>query len=98
VRLFCRPLTFLINAVLSCRERVTRQQYYLQLKDNLLNHNQFVSEDKCFVLAGYALQADLGNYTQVSQDSYFDPREYFPAWVSSSQFEVLVGLYGMLCR
>ena len=33
------------------------------------------------MFAAYALQADYGNCHNVTH-SYFDPREYFPAWVS----------------
>ena len=66
-----------------CRERVTRQQYYQQLRENLLNYSQLCSEEKCFLLAAYALQADQGNFHHTRhQGHYFDPREYFPAWVS----------------
>jgi len=65
------------------REKATRLQYYLQLRDNLLHYNQSVSEEKCFLLAGLALQADFGNYNQDQHvGAYFDPREFFPAWVS----------------
>ena len=64
------------------REKVTRHLYYLQLKDNVLNYHHGGLEEKCFQIAGYALQADYGNH-QSAQDieGYFDPREYFPAWV-----------------
>ena len=58
--------------------------YYQQLKDNLLNHSQLVSEDQCFVLAAHSLQADIGTYATACKDGTspaFDPREYFPAWV-----------------
>jgi hypothetical protein len=49
----------------------------------VLNYNHGSLEEKCFQIAGYALQADFGNYqSSVVQDNYFDPREYFPAWVS----------------
>jgi len=65
------------------REKVTRLQYYLQLRDNLLHFNQSVSEEKCFLLAGLALQADFGNFDHERHvGAYFDPREFFPAWVS----------------
>jgi len=65
------------------REKATRLQYYLQLRDNLLNYSQSVSEEKCFLLAGLALQADFGNFDQQRHiGAYFDPREFFPAWVS----------------
>ena len=66
-----------------CREKATRLQYYLQLRDNLLHYNQSVTEEKCFLLAGLALQADFGNFNQERHHgAYFDPREFFPAWVS----------------
>lgn len=68
----------------SCRDRTSRNLYYQQLKDNLLNHSQLVSEDQCFVLAAHSLQADIGSYATACKDGTgpaFDPREYFPAWV-----------------
>lgn len=64
------------------REPVTRLQYYLQLRDNLLHYGRISNEEKCFVLAAYALQADFGPYNaNVHVASYFDPCRYFPAWV-----------------
>lgn len=66
----------------SSREKVTRHLYYLQLKENLLHYNHVCSEGKCFQMVSYALQADFGNYSSEKHaESYFDPREYFPAWV-----------------
>lgn len=65
------------------REKVTRHLYYLQLKENLLHYNHVCSEGKCFQMVSYALQADLGNYSSEKHaEGYFDPREYFPAWVT----------------
>ena len=73
-----------------CREKTTRQLYYLQLRSNLLNYSQAVSEEKCFLLAAYALLTDYGKYDQDQhQGDYFDPREYFPAWVSSGLQDAL---------
>ena len=35
------------------------------------------------MLAGYALQAEYGNFNDDKhRGDYFDPREFFPAWVS----------------
>ena len=63
---------------------MTRQLYYQQLKDNLLQYAQEVSEEQCFQLAAYSLQADLGNYQHDKHTTnYFNPRDYFPAWVSA---------------
>ena len=66
------------------REKVTRHLYYLQLKENVLNYRHLCSEERCFQLAAFALQADFGNYYPEKHQpgNYFDPREYFPAWVS----------------
>ncbi|KAL4237397.1 FERM domain-containing protein 6 [Mactra antiquata] len=73
---------FYVDQVVLLREKVTRHLYYLQLKDNVLNYHHGCLEEKCFQIAGYALQADYGNYTEASEtDDYFDPREYFPAWM-----------------
>ena len=64
------------------RERLTRHLYYQQLRDNLLNYNQYLTEEQCFLLASYALQADHGNFSHdLHREKYFDPREYLPAWV-----------------
>ena len=78
----CRIFT--INVIALSREKVTRHLYYLQLKDNLLNYRHGCLEEKCFLVAAYALQADYGNYQSMAAGTgqYFDPREYFPAWVS----------------
>ncbi|XP_053395461.1 protein expanded-like [Mercenaria mercenaria] len=73
---------FYVDQVVLLREKVTRHLYYLQLKDNVFNYNHGCLEEKCFQIAGYALQADFGNYAAaVELDNYFDPREYFPAWM-----------------
>jgi hypothetical protein len=64
------------------REKVTRHQYYLQLKDNVLQYNHVYSEEKCFQQAAYALQADFGNFVLEKHNSgYFNPALYFPHWV-----------------
>lgn len=41
-------------------------------------------EERAFLLASYALQADYGNFNaKLHKDKYFEPRQYFPAWVSA---------------
>ena len=75
---------FYVDQVILLREKVTRHQYYLQLKDNVLQYNHLYSEEKCFQLAAYALQADCGNYlSDRHQGAYFNPHKYFPQWVST---------------
>ena len=76
------------------RERVTRHQYYLQLRDNLVTAAQVCGAERCFLLAAYALQADLGSYNAHKHArTYFEPREYFPAWVSCQLVVVVVVVY-----
>uniref|UniRef100_A0A0B7AQ35 FERM domain-containing protein n=1 Tax=Arion vulgaris TaxID=1028688 RepID=A0A0B7AQ35_9EUPU len=73
---------FYVDQVILLREKVTRHQYYLQLKDNVLEYNHVYSEEKCFQQAAYALQADFGNYVEEKHHSgYFHPSVYFPAWI-----------------
>lgn len=73
---------FYVDQFVLLREKVTRHLYYLQLKENLLHYNHVCSEGKCFQMVSYALQADLGNYSSEKHaEGYFDPREYFPAWM-----------------
>ncbi|KAH9492923.1 FERM domain-containing protein 6 [Bulinus truncatus] len=73
---------FYVDQVILLREKVTRHQYYLQLKENVLQYNHLYNEEKCFQLAGYALQADFGNYiAEKHGNGYFDPAVYFPLWM-----------------
>lgn len=73
---------FYVDQVILLREKVTRHQYYLQLKDNVLHYNHLYNEEKCFQLAAYALQADHGNYIEEKhKDGYFSPANYFPTWM-----------------
>ncbi|XP_061173033.1 protein expanded-like [Saccostrea echinata] len=73
---------FYVDQFVLLREKVTRHLYYLQLKENLLSYNHVCSEGKCFQMVSYALQADFGNYNSDKHgEGYFDPREYFPAWM-----------------
>ncbi|XP_033120981.1 FERM domain-containing protein 6-like [Anneissia japonica] len=64
------------------KDDATRHHYYLQLKQNILSAPVLFREEACFVLASYALQADLGNYSdELHKAHYFDPYKYFPEWV-----------------
>ncbi|KAK7104751.1 uncharacterized protein [Littorina saxatilis] len=73
---------FYVDQVVLLREKVTRHLYYLQLKENVLKYNHLYNEEKCFQIVGFALQADYGNYIADKHIAgYFDPRQYFPAWI-----------------
>ena len=66
------------------RDRVSRHHYYLQLRENVLVHRQTCSVDTCLLLAGWALQADVGDFADTGGAAYFQPVEYFPKWVSGA--------------
>jgi len=57
-----------------------RKYYFLQLKENFLRYGFNYPDDRCFLLASYALHSD----EVLGRD--FDPREYFPTWVSNSKY------------
>lgn len=66
------------------RDGLSRLHYYLQLRENVLSYNQSISEEATFLLAAYALQADLGDFCEDQHHGhYFDPNLYFPQWVSA---------------
>ncbi|XP_007899698.2 FERM domain-containing protein 6 [Callorhinchus milii] len=63
-------------------DKIARHFYYLQLKDQVLRSRCTSKEEVYFLLAAYALQADLGNYKEkVYAGKYFEPQKYFPEWV-----------------
>lgn len=67
-------------------ERKARRLYYSDLRERVLRSECRQQEEVYFQLAGYALQADLGDRTLCSEDvaPYFEPKEYFPPWVGVS--------------
>lgn len=84
--LFCFFNPFLVllknERLIICRDRVTRQHYYYQLRENVLRHGQPATEESFFRLAALALQAELGDYDpERHRAAYFDTQLYFPQWV-----------------
>ena len=72
---------------------MSRHHYYLQLRENVLVHRQSAcSQEGWLLLAGWALQADIGNYPDqrlsaaaaAAAAAYFQPADYFPKWVRES--------------
>ncbi|XP_042223225.1 FERM domain-containing protein 6-like, partial [Homarus americanus] len=73
---------FYLETHLLLRDGLSRLHYYLQLRENVLSYNQPISEEATFLLASYALQADLGDFCEDQhQGHYFDPNLYFPHWL-----------------
>ena len=49
----------------------------------LVHRQSACSQEGWLLLAGWALQADIGNYPERAGTGYFQPAEYFPKWVGS---------------
>ncbi|MPC55787.1 FERM domain-containing protein 6 [Portunus trituberculatus] len=73
---------FYVETHLLLRDGLSRLHYYLQLRENVLQYQQPLSDEAAFLLASHALQADLGDYSEDQHHGhYFDPALYFPSWV-----------------
>ncbi|MEJ1269385.1 FERM domain containing 6 [Cricetulus griseus] len=67
-------------------DRVARYYYYWHLKKQVLHSQCVLREEAYFLLAAFALQADLGNFKRNKhRGKYFEPEAYFPAWVVSKR-------------
>ncbi|XP_054456275.1 FERM domain-containing protein 6 isoform X2 [Anoplopoma fimbria] len=79
------------------RERKARHIYYSDLRERVLRSECRQKEEVYFQLAGYALQADLGDHPLPRQDMevtpYFEPKEYFPPWIVAKR-----GVSYLLCH
>lgn len=68
-------------------ERKARHLYYSDLRERVLRSECRQQEEVYFQLAGYAMQADLGDHP-VDNDTelkpYFEPKQYFPPWVGGA--------------
>ncbi|KAK1171122.1 FERM domain-containing protein 6-like [Acipenser oxyrinchus oxyrinchus] len=63
-------------------DKTARRHYYCQVKEQVLRSECSHKEEVYFLLAAYALQADLGNYkNNVHLGKYFEPQAYFPQWI-----------------
>lgn len=67
-----------VDCHLLINDKIARNHYYLQLKENVCNYCQSISEERSFLLAAFALQADLGNFhSDKHSGRYFEPAKYF---------------------
>ncbi|XP_055083343.1 FERM domain-containing protein 6 [Periophthalmus magnuspinnatus] len=78
-------------------ERKARHLYYSDLRERVLRSECRQQEEVYFQLAGYALQADLGDHPPPSKDletmRYFEPKNYFPPWIIAKR-----GVDYLLCH
>ncbi|XP_023267369.1 FERM domain-containing protein 6-like isoform X1 [Seriola lalandi dorsalis] len=87
---------YIENGRLLC-ERKSRHLYYSDVRERVLRSECRQQEEVYFQLAGYALQADLGDhppareYTEITP--YFEPKDYFPPWIVAKR-----GVDYLLCH
>ncbi|KAM9777769.1 FERM domain-containing protein 6 [Neosynchiropus ocellatus] len=63
-------------------DRAARYYYYWHLRKQVLLSQCIQREEAYFLLAAFALQADLGNFKRNKHfGKYFEPEAYFPSWV-----------------
>lgn len=79
---------YIENGRLFC-ERKSRHLYYSDLRERVLRSECRQQEEVYFQLAGYALQASLGDHhlprEGMEVTPYFEPKEYFPPWILSKR-------------
>lgn len=85
---------YIENGRLIC-ERKARYLYYSDLRERVLRSECRQQEEVYFQLAGYALQADLGDHPPPMEETtpYFEPKEYFPPWIVAKR-----GVNYLLCH
>ncbi|XP_067335566.1 FERM domain-containing protein 6 isoform X2 [Channa argus] len=67
-------------------DRAARYYYYWHLRKQVLLSQCIQREEAYFLLAAFALQADLGNFKRNKHfGKYFEPEAYFPPWVISKR-------------
>ncbi|XP_059971237.1 LOW QUALITY PROTEIN: FERM domain-containing protein 1 [Mesoplodon densirostris] len=71
-------------------DRTARHLYYRHLKERVLRSQCAHRREGYFLLAAYALQADLGKYREPAHSGrYFEPQAYFPQWVRGGSAYIL---------
>ncbi|XP_032047070.1 FERM and PDZ domain-containing protein 2 [Aythya fuligula] len=77
--LFLR-IKFFVNHFNIIQHGLTRHQFYLQLRKDILEERLYCSDETALKLGALALQAELGNYaSEVHGKSYFRVEDYIPA-------------------
>ncbi|NXJ66197.1 FRPD2 protein, partial [Rostratula benghalensis] len=77
--LFLR-IKFFVNHFDVIQHSLTRHQFYLQLRKDILEERLYCNEETALKLGALALQAELGNYApEMHGKSYFRVEDYIPA-------------------
>eukprot|EP00063_Salmo_salar_P079194 XP_014054029.1 PREDICTED: LOW QUALITY PROTEIN: FERM and PDZ domain-containing protein 2 [Salmo salar] len=68
---------FFVDDVSFILHRLTRHQYYLQLRKDILEDRLYCNEETCMFLAALALQAEFGDYMpELYGRNYYQPEQY----------------------
>ncbi|XP_056208649.1 FERM and PDZ domain-containing protein 2 isoform X2 [Falco biarmicus] len=87
--LFLR-IKFFVNHFNVIQHSLTRHQFYLQLRKDILEERLYCNDETTLKLGALALQAELGNYaSEMHGKSYFRVEDYIPA----SQIEKMTLAY-----
>ncbi|XP_062436432.1 FERM and PDZ domain-containing protein 2 [Rhea pennata] len=77
--LFLR-IKFFVNHFNVIQHSLTRHQFYLQLRKDILEERLYCNDETSLKLGALALQAELGNYaSEMHGKSYFRVEDYVPA-------------------
>ncbi|NXG91640.1 FRPD2 protein, partial [Stercorarius parasiticus] len=77
--LFLR-IKFFVNHFNVIQHSLTRHQFYLQLRKDILEERLYCNDDTALKLGALALQAEFGNYaSEMHGKSYFRVEDYIPA-------------------
>ncbi|KAM7169368.1 FERM and PDZ domain-containing protein 2 [Macrochelys suwanniensis] len=77
--LFLR-IKFFVNHFNVIQHGLTRHQFYLQLRKDILEERLYCNDETSLQLAALALQAELGNYApEMRGKNYFRVEDYVPA-------------------
>ncbi|XP_072164796.1 tyrosine-protein phosphatase non-receptor type 13-like [Diadema setosum] len=70
---------YYVGNVALLRDQITRHQYYLQLRRDILEERTKSDERAALQLAALALQAEMGDYDAGASRNYFLPEHYLAA-------------------
>ncbi|XP_066484290.1 tyrosine-protein phosphatase non-receptor type 21 isoform X2 [Tiliqua scincoides] len=79
-------VVFYVPSVSQLQQEITRYQYYLQLKKDILEGNIPCTFEQAIHLAGLAVQADFGDYDQYESQEFLQRFALFPvAWLQDEK-------------
>ncbi|XP_034274178.1 tyrosine-protein phosphatase non-receptor type 21 isoform X3 [Pantherophis guttatus] len=79
-------VVFYVPSVSQLQQEITRYQYYLQLKKDILEGNIPCTFEQAIHLAGLAVQADFGDYDQYESQEFLQRFALFPVgWLQDEK-------------